>query len=201
MASSMWSDWFPMSRALNLKPSRSDHLPILMEVRESRPKKKKKKKRFRFEDCWILNEECREVVERGWECDAGGDPFSIINRKIANTRVALLNWSKSCFGNIKEEIELTRAQLAMYFDSSVSAPSSTERVALQAKLNSLIQQEHTFWKQRAKVFWLSDGDLNTKFFHHSANSRRKKNLLKGLFSDEGMWCSADEDLETIVLKY
>lgn len=55
--------------------------------------------------------------------------------------------------------------------------------------------------QRSKVFWLTEGDLNTKFFHQQASNRRKKNLLKGLFNDAGVWCTKDDEMEGIVLDY
>lgn len=61
LASNEWLELFPMSRALNLKPSKSDHLPILIEVREKRPRKKKKNKRFRFEELWLRDEDCKRL--------------------------------------------------------------------------------------------------------------------------------------------
>lgn len=76
-----------------------------------------------------------------------------------------------------------------------------DRLALETKLNLLLHQEQAFWKQRAKVFWLTDGDLNTKFFHISASNRKNKNLLRGLFDETGKWCTSDDDLEGIALRY
>lgn len=78
LASSDWTDIFHTSHALNLMPSKSDHLPILIKVREFRPKKKRKKKRFRFEEGWLLGEDCQKMVELGWNVASGGDPFSRI---------------------------------------------------------------------------------------------------------------------------
>lgn len=34
-------------------------------------------------------------------------------------------------------------------------------------------QEKVYWKQRAKMQWIRDGDLNTEFFHMSATTRKK----------------------------
>lgn len=196
-----WKALFPASRAVNLLPNKSDHLPILMEVREFSPKRKKKKRRFRFEDFWLQDEDCLQVIETGWDSSTGRDPFSRICNKISNTREALLAWSKSRFNSLKEEITKTRAQLAFFFDNYFSAPPLDNRMCLESKLNSLLQQEQAFWKQRAKVFWLKDGDLNTKFFHRSATNRRRKNQLKGLFNEEGQWCTSDEDMEGVILNY
>jgi len=37
----------------------------------------------------------------------------------------------------------------------------------------LLVQEETFWKKRAKMHWLKDKDMNTKFFQMTAVSRSK----------------------------
>lgn len=137
-----------------------------------------------------------------WKSSATGtDPVSIISGKIANTRAVLLEWSKKRFGKIREEIEKVRGQLAFSFDVHGRDSISTDRVTLETILNDLLRQEQVFWKQRAKNFWLSDGDMNTKFFHQCASNRRKKNLIKGLFNENGVWCTTDEELEDIVLRY
>jgi len=35
-------------------------------------------------------------------------------------------------------------------------------------LLSLLHKEEIFWKQRAKTYWVRDGDTNTHFFHSIA---------------------------------
>ncbi|KAK9950614.1 hypothetical protein M0R45_006095 [Rubus argutus] len=171
------------------------------EEKKLKPPLKRKKRIFRFEEGWLLHEDCLKTVELGWDCAAGADPFSKVCFKISNTRRLLMDWSKNIFGNILKEIEKTRAQLATFFYSSFSAPPSPEKITLEGRLNELLHQEQTFWKQRAKVFWLTDDDLNTKFFHRSASNRKKKNSINGLYNEEGVWCTADEDLERTILNH
>jgi len=59
-------------------------------------------------------------------------------------------------------------------------------------MNQLLGQEDAFWHQRAKTHWLRDGDLNTKFFHVAASSRRKVNRITSLI-DVNNNCVSDED--------
>ncbi|XP_040367431.1 uncharacterized protein LOC121050669 [Rosa chinensis] len=87
------------------------------------------------------------------------------------------------------------------FDVNFSSHGEEVRGELESRPNALLQQEQTFWKQRTKVFCLSDGDMNTKFFHQRASNRRKKNLIKGLYDAFGRWCTEDGDLKQIVLNY
>ena len=52
------------------------------------------------------------------------------------------------------------------------------------------------WKQRSRLNWFKEGDRNTRFFHANASSRFQKNLIEGIYDDEGLW---QED-EKIVVK-
>lgn len=36
------------------------------------------------------------------------------------------------------------------------------------KLNELLLHQEVYWKQRAKTFWLKEGDFNMNFFHAQA---------------------------------
>jgi hypothetical protein len=40
---------------------------------------------------------------------------------------------------------------------------------LESNLDNLLNQEETWWAQRAKANWLQQGDKNSKFFHLKAS--------------------------------
>lgn len=53
----------------------------------------------------------------------------------------------------------------------------------ESELFGLLQQEEDFWHQRAKLFWLHTGDLNTKAFHSAVKGRshkKKISILQGV---------------------
>lgn len=66
---------------------------------------------------------------------------------------------------------------------------------------SLLEQQEVFWKQRAKQFWLREGDQNTKFFHKYATGRKKANQLIGLQDSNGEWQENKEDIRNIIVDY
>lgn len=72
---------------------------------------------------------------------------------------------------------------------------------LQKWLNDLMEHEHSYWTQRARIMWLTEGDLNTKYFHQKADNRRRRNEIKGLFNEAGVWCTYDAEVQNIVLNY
>ncbi|XP_073017769.1 uncharacterized protein [Primulina eburnea] len=63
-------------------------------------------------------------------------------------------------GQYKQKLE----QLRNYLD-----PESVEEYdTIRKNMIDLLVQEEDHWRQRAKSFWLKEGDLNTKFFHSNA---------------------------------
>jgi len=48
---------------------------------------------------------------------------------------------------------------------------------------------------------LRDGDQNTGYLHHKAESHRRRNTIKGLEDEGGVWHSAEEETERMVIKY
>ncbi|CAH9144102.1 unnamed protein product [Cuscuta epithymum] len=58
-----------------------------------------------------------------------------------------------------------------------------------------------FWKQRAKEFWLKEGDINSRFFHNAIKQRRRRNTMAGLRQNDGVWITDRGDMSTIVHNY
>lgn len=67
------------------------------------------------------------------------------------------------------------------------------RLSLLTDLDSLLQYEEIFWKQKAKYKWLKEGDRNTKFFNKITSGRKRKNLITKLMIDG----NETTDFETI----
>ncbi|XP_074342959.1 uncharacterized protein LOC141680708 [Apium graveolens] len=60
--------------------------------------------------------------------------------------------------------------------------------------------DETYWKQRAKLFWL-EGDAITILFHSSATSRKKMNYINYLMNDAGERMENDEGMQSIIQDY
>lgn len=65
----------------------------------------------------------------------------------------------------------------------------------------LLERQEVFWKQRAKQFWLGEGDKNTKFFHKFASVRKERNKLKRLKDEQGQWHDTDEAIKEVIVSY
>jgi hypothetical protein len=68
-------------------------------------------------------------------------------------------------------------------------------------MSSLLAQEDAFWRQRAKIHWLQDGDSNTKFFHAMASAKKKRNMIMKLQAENGEWVEKQEELCSVAKNY
>ena len=72
---------------------------------------------------------------------------------------------------------------------------------LRKEVNELLDDEEVWWRQRRRTQWLGEGDCNTKYFHHRASERRKKNTINGLWNENGLWCSDKESIAATAIAY
>lgn len=71
----------------------------------------------------------------------------------------------------------------------------------KTRLSTLLAQEDAFWKQRAKVYWLRDGDTNSRFFHAMASARKRRNHILKLVRDDETEATDQHDLCNIAKDY
>lgn len=69
------------------------------------------------------------------------------------------------------------------------------------KLNELLMHEEVYWKQRAKMFWLSESDINSRFFHAQALKRKKINHISHLLYEEGEMVDNQDKMGGMAKKY
>lgn len=65
----------------------------------------------------------------------------------------------------------------------------------------LLEEEEIYWHQRSRENWLKWGDRNTKWFHHKASERRKRNTVRGIMRNYGVWVGSESDVESVFLDY
>lgn len=72
---------------------------------------------------------------------------------------------------------------------------------IQKDMEQLLAQEKVFWKQRAKIHWLWEGDQNTSFFHNQGSARRKSNAINRIKNAEGQRLETNEDIQNHIEAY
>lgn len=65
--------------------------------------------------------------------------------------------------------------------------NKSEEEQLQEQYNCCLLQINAYWRQRSRLRWTVEGDLNTSFFHATVASRRRRNTIHMLQLDDGTW--------------
>lgn len=136
------------------------------------------------------------MVSSGWLNYPGSDLLSRLNYCIDDMKL----WSRNSSPQYKKIAAHIRAEIEASRDLD-DDESSQGVMDLKEKLSSILLQENSYWSQRAKNFWLRDGDTNSKFFHASATARKKRNKICRLKDDNGAWVESQQGLCDIAYNY
>ena len=85
-----WRTMFPHTKVTHLQSTYSDHIPILINLSRLNQQCKKKKIPRRFEEKWVCQPGCEEVIHASWEFDiGGGSPMYHLFEKIKKCKQVL----------------------------------------------------------------------------------------------------------------
>ncbi|XP_058749874.1 uncharacterized protein LOC131622872 [Vicia villosa] len=160
---------------------KSDHYPILYSINfDDIPFKSQ----FKFHSMWTKNEDCIKIVEDAWKVKVYGCPMFVLDKKLKILKARLKDWNRNSFGNVHKNVAMaekdlkdvqTNIALQGYTDSLQDLETKAQH-AMESALN----MEEDFWKEKSKINRTLHGDRNTKFYHTYAKIRRKTNLISSL---------------------
>ncbi|XP_019252770.1 PREDICTED: uncharacterized protein LOC109231566 [Nicotiana attenuata] len=73
--------------------------------------------------------------------------------------------------------------------------------SLIEELYLILENEEDFWKMKARISWLSDGDANTGFFHTSTLNRRRRNRILSLKDEHGNWKHEPHEIKDSIVSF
>ncbi|XP_075640498.1 uncharacterized protein LOC142612269 [Castanea sativa] len=172
---------YPVLKVSHLRCVSSDRVPIFINLSglEAPPKKNV----FRFEEMWMFDSHCGEIVEAAWISVEEGN----ILKKIEKCSKDLEWWEKTFFGNVRRDLE--EKEIATYkVEAYVMRRGDNSQLReLKVEIHVLMDRETRLWSQRPRVLWLQNGDSNSKFFHNKETQRFRKNTILGINDRGGNW--------------
>jgi hypothetical protein len=164
----------------------SDHVPCLVSFKSRIPKPKI----FRFENFWLELDGFMNLFQTTWNgLPSLPDKAKNLTAKFKYVRKVLKDWQRSLpkidktVKNIKLLIELIDN---MEEHRDLSIEEWNFRDILQQKVAELLNIQKIYWKQRAAIKWVTDGDICSRFFHAHANIKHRKNSIATLTDDNGI---------------
>jgi len=152
--------------------------------------------KFRFENSWLVEPEFKPFVHQCWNYVT----TESITDKLNICAEEMSNWNKNHGQKTRREIEKVRRKLDLA-RTQVTADNVQHFNELHRSLDTLLVKDNLYWKQRAKTFWYKEGDLNTRFYHAAALTRRKINKIDHLQDISGATCRNEEGLKSIARDY
>ena len=114
--------------------------------------------------------------------------------------VSMAKWGREFWKRFRKRIKCCSEKLVR-LRGKIDDIAVGEFFRLRAELDSLLDQEEVYWKQRAKDFWLKEGDSNTRYFHSHASLKQKHNQIRKLNDACGNEVSDREGLSNLVKTY
>ena len=72
---------------------------------------------------------------------------------------------------------------------------------LERKKQKILKQEEASWRLKSREIWLKEGDMNTKFFHKYANSRRERNSIWKISDGQGGFLFSQHDISKEAMRH
>ncbi|XP_030527304.2 uncharacterized protein LOC115738732 [Rhodamnia argentea] len=180
-----WNHMFSFSEATFLAPGISDHSPMVVGIMPP-PASKKLFKYFNF---WSSHPSFLDIVAQVWATPIRGTPMFVVCSKLKLLKGRLKQLNRSSFSDIFERTEHARLHLAsIQQDLQLDFNNHTLlhwEVECLRNYSSLRIQEEAFFKQKSRIRWLKEGDMNTKFFHHSVNKQYLRNHILSVSTSAG----------------
>nr|XP_027103170.1 uncharacterized protein LOC113724469 [Coffea arabica] len=179
---------------LHLTRHPSDHAPLKISFVTRLDNKPRP---FCFLNVWTSKPELIEVIRQAWNQDVDGPPLQVLCSKLLATRRAIQSWNKQHFGNVIDSVH--SAKMAVQWaeemvDQDDSEECQIELNKAQAKLCHALLIEEQFWRQKARVKWLQEGDRNSRYFHAVVRQRRVQGMIHHIKNSNGVWVDTDDDI-------
>lgn len=201
VANSQWRGLFPAARVFNGDPRHSDHRPVIITTeRDVNSLRRRSGGGFKFEACWVEEEDFRKVVEEAW-ARANDSQNVRVAGALKGVAAGLSSWSQNMLGDLEKWIKKMRVELERCRAGGLSSEAVAREKILRFKLDRLEEQVDIYWRQRAHVKWLEKGDRNTGFFHATCSEKKRTNRVGRLKNAAGGWEETEEGKKAVISNY
>lgn len=145
---------------------------------------------------WIREQDCRNIIQECWNKKGVTD----IMDKMIECCAKLEEWGGGMLKEMRGILANYRKELGK-LRSRRDSSGVQEYNQLRWEYLRLLEKQKIFWKQRAKQFWLHEGDKNTRFFHKYASVRKEHNKITKLKDDQGVWRETDQEIQEVIVNY
>jgi len=197
LADDAWRDIYSAASVVHLVSPCSDHCPVLLSLtREVR--NQPAKRALQYEIFWERDPALKEIIDREWRGLGHMPDLGAINTGLGSLMKKLHAWGRGKFGSVSRELARLRDKLETLHANDASREEIRTTTDL---MNEMMYREEMLWLQRSRIDWLKEGDRNTKFFHHRAVWRARRNKIAKFKDDNGVIQTVPTEMQRMAVSY
>ncbi|XP_074290915.1 uncharacterized protein LOC141617643 [Silene latifolia] len=179
-----WFTVFPNTGIKHYPIQISDHAPIevdlnLATMSGNRPYKL---------DAWVLDhEECVERIRVDWKRSDKGSLAYQVNRKLSRIRTSVKRWTLDKRAEWRRKWDEFDQRLEHGMTLAIAGNGDEEYKKVNEEVTEFARAAAAFWKQRAKIKWMVNGDTCTKYFFNWVKGRAGRNYIHEIKGSDGNW--------------
>jgi hypothetical protein len=200
LATQSWIDLFPNHGVLHEDFGKSDHRPITVDTESRSIPHAPQRARPKFEARWLCEESVETIIQTAWDQAKQFHDWSLA-RKTEMVHNTLHSWDKTELRGPRHRLKQLQKELNAVLAGPLSEEALVQQRVVLDQIEDILEQEELYWVQRGRANWLRHGDQNTSFFHGFASQRKRKNFIKKLQRDNGVWEEDQDQLRTMASDY
>ena len=110
-------------------------------------------------------------------------------------------WGRVILKAPQKWLKELKAELEMLRSGPLTDEAAHRQRTVLIEIEELLEKEEIYWVQRSRANWLKFGDRNTNFFHNFATARKKRNHIRRLRDDNGVWVEDNETMRSLIADY
>lgn len=178
---------FPHAMSSFLPPLFSDHCPCLTDLAVPLPQAGTHP--FRFFNYLTKHPNFTEVVSDAW-FQAGSEAITLTTLcwKLKNIKNSLKTLNRENYSNLQERVSEANRLLQIAQVLALESPSYetfAEEKALHERWTFLRLLEESYFRQKSRINWLREGDLNTTYFFRVCQARACYNAIRSFLLASG----------------
>ncbi|XP_026398770.1 uncharacterized protein LOC113294598 [Papaver somniferum] len=160
---------------------------------------------FRFQKMWLTYPDFMQVILDSWKEEIYGDPIYVFMNKLKRLKNFLKMWNWEVFGDVMENLRKAEEKVmeeTLKYDSDPNDINMLNNlVTARGKYDMAANNYNTFLGDKARINWIQDGDVNSKFFHTSIKLRQAQNSISEIEDYTGNLITDQNGISNVLIDY
>lgn len=147
---------FPKTIVTHIISHALDHLPLILQNHATPRQQDRGKCGFKFEEAWLLWEDCTKVVQDAWENSGGGETaLESVSLKIKGCSLDLGAWGTSKTHPGTKEIKALQKRIEWLTSAPPTVQNRSDFIQASKELDEWLRKQKVYWAQRSQVSWMN----------------------------------------------